>query len=126
MRNRKPVTSERTERWRREDAAPRLTTEAPSLQSLRLILRDFRVDSGLPGKERVQHVIVARAGARFEIPCSEPKCVEGGYDVTTEILQALKSRCETFEGVVSCRGTVREQPCRCSLSFVGHATYASA
>lgn len=126
MRNRKYVVNERVERWRREDAAPRLANEVPSLRSLRLVLKDVRADIGVPGKERIQHVVVARAGALFEVPCSDPKCQDGGYDVTHDILRSLKLQRESFEGSAQCRGMVGEHACPCTLLFVGHAVYAHA
>jgi hypothetical protein len=120
---RKNIVNERAERWRREDAAPRLSQQVPSLQSLRLSLKERRGDSAVLGTDRTQHVIVARAGARFEIPCCDSKCQEGGYDVTADILDSLRMERERFEGSVSCCGMVGENPCTCSLHFVANAVY---
>jgi hypothetical protein len=124
MFNRKVINTERQERWRREDAAPRLATEVPSLRSLRLRLKDIRGESRIQGTERTQHVVVLRAGALFEIPCSEPKCQDGGYDVTADILRALRAHRVEFEGSMQCRGIVGNNDCQCSLMFVGQAGYA--
>lgn len=120
---RKNIVSERQERWRREDAAPRLVRMAPTLETLRLMLKEFREDSPAPGSERTQHVVVARAGARFEFPCGEPKCQAGGYDVTSDVLDSLGKQREHFEGSMSCCGMVGDNPCRRSLRFTGVATY---
>jgi hypothetical protein len=123
MSYRKNIVNERVERWRREDAAPRLFGQVPGLQSLRLSLKELRGDMSVPGTERTQHVIVARAAARFEIPCCDTKCQEGGYDVTTDIMDSLRKGRERFEGSVSCCGMVGDNPCRCSLVFVASAVY---
>ncbi len=69
---------------------------------------------------------MTRAGALFEIPCSEPKCQDGGYDVTADILRALRARREDFEGSSQCRGIVGDKECGCSLMFIGQAHYAGA
>ncbi len=50
MWKRKVTNTEREERWRREDAAPRLAAEVPSLRSLRLRLKDIR--GGVASKAR--------------------------------------------------------------------------
>lgn len=120
---RKNIVSERQERWRREDAAPRLARLAPELSTLRLMLKEFRDDNLAPGSERIQHVVVARAGARFEFPCGEPKCQAGGYDVTSDVMDSLGEQREHFEGSVSCGGMVGDNPCRRTLHFTGIAAY---
>ena len=126
MWNRKGLRNDRTERWKREDAAPRLAGEIPALQSLSLTLKDVREENGIPGKERTQHVIVERAAALFEIPCAELKCVDGGYDITSDVMNALRRRRDTFEGSTQCRGTVGQGACRCTLFFVARAVYRQA
>lgn len=123
MMRQRNTTSERTERWRREDAAPRLLERAPTLHTLSLSLKDLRGDSRVAGTERKQHVVVARAAALFEIPCSDPSCQDGGYDVTSEVLHFLRSKQESFSGVAECGGMVGNNACRCSLSFVARASY---
>lgn len=119
----KNMTGERAERWRREDAAPRLLERVPSLQTLILSLNDLRGENRVNGTKRMQHVIVARAAALFEIPCSDPKCQNGGYDVTSEVLSFLRLRRESFAGVAECGGMVGHNACRCSLSFAARASY---
>jgi hypothetical protein len=124
MWNRKGPRVERNERWKREDAAPRLSAEVPGLQSLSLTLKDVREDHGILGKERIQHIIVERAAALFEIRCAEVKCQDGGYDITSEVMNALRRRRETFDGTSECRGTVGSGSCRCTLVYVARATFA--
>lgn len=125
MRRNKNIPSERVERWRREDAAPRLLDQFPLLRTLTLSLKDKRGESRVTGTERMQHVIVARAGALFEIPCSDPKCQNGGYDVTSEVLSSLRLKRESFAGVADCCGMVGDNMCRCSLSFAARASFAA-
>lgn len=125
QRKRNNIPNERVERWRREDAAPRLLAQFPLLRSLSLSLKDLRGESRVTGTERKQHVIVTRAAALFEIPCSDPKCQNGGYDVTSEVLYALRHKHESFAGVAECCGTVGHNACRCSLSFAARASYAA-
>lgn len=114
---------ERSERWQREDAAPRLTAELPDLLTLSLQLRNRTDDTSTPGRSRIQHVIVARAAALFEIACVEPKCESGGFDLSTDVLAALRQRKETLEGEAQCGGTVGQGYCRCTLLYVMKATY---
>lgn len=121
--NNRRIKGERSVRWQREDAAPRLAAEVPELVSLSLQLRNCTEESALPGRSRTQHIIVERAAALFEVACVEPKCEGGGFDVTSEILHALRKRKETFEGTATCNGSVGQGYCRCTLVYVMKATY---
>jgi hypothetical protein len=125
MWNRKPTKADRSERWKREDAAPRLATEVPSVKTLALVLKDSRGLQGVSGTERTQHVIVDRAAALFEVACADPKCEDGGHDLTHEVISALKRRQEQFEGTSECRGSVGGAPCRCTLNYRATATYSA-
>jgi hypothetical protein len=123
MWNSKRVKGERSERWQREDAAARLAAEVPELLTLSLQLRNCTEETSMPGRSRTQHVIVERAAALFEIACVEPKCEGGGYDITSDILHALRQRKETLEGTSRCNGSVAQGYCRCTLIYVMKATY---
>lgn len=123
MWNSKRVRGERSERWQREDAAPRLAAEVPDLLTLSLQLRNCTEETSMPGRSRTQHVIVERAAALFEVACTEHKCEAGGYDITSEIMHALRQRKETAEGSARCNGTVGQGYCRSTLVYVMKATY---
>jgi hypothetical protein len=126
MWNRRPTRTDRSERWKREDAAPRLAEEVPQLRTLSLVLRDSRGLQGVAGTERTQHVVVGRAAALFEIACSDTHCVEGGHDLTHEILSALRRRVAHFEGTNDCGGSIGQGggQCRCTLHYTVRAGYA--
>jgi hypothetical protein len=123
MANRKRQPIERSQRWQREDAAPRLATLVPNLKALSLSLKDAVDDTSSPANGRVQHIIVPRAAALFEVACTEPKCEGGGYDLTSAIMFALNRKEETFEGTANCNGSVGQGHCRCMLHYSGRATY---
>src|SRR5690606_13376617 len=93
---------ERTERWQREDDAHRLLTEVPYVESLKLNIEERRATNLVPGSRYTQHIIVGRAAARFEVPCSEPKCQEGGHDITHDILNGLRARQARITGTSTC------------------------
>jgi hypothetical protein len=115
--------SARTDRWKREDAARRLVDEVPTLQTLVLSLRDVRESNAVSGSDRKQHVIVSRAAALFEITCAEPKCEEGGHDLTADMLSNLRHCKPQFSGTSECRGMVGNGGCRRTLHFSALATY---
>lgn len=121
--NNRRIKGERSVRWQREDAAPRLAAEVPELLTLSLQLRNCTEEAALPGRSRTQHVIVERAAALFEVACVEPKCESGGFDVTSDVLHALRHRKETLEGTANCGGSVGQGYCRCTLVYVMKATY---
>jgi hypothetical protein len=123
MWNNRFARTDRTDRWKREDNAPRLIDEVPGLQSLVLSLRDLRESHSIAGSERKQHVIVSRAAVLFEIACPEPKCEEGGHDLTLEVLQHLRNGDVEFSGNSDCRGMVGQAGCRRTLQYTAQAVY---
>lgn len=125
MAGRRRQIIERSQRWQREDAAPRLSTLVPNLTTLSLQLKDAMDDTSAPANSRVQHIIVARAAALFEVACSEPKCEGGGYDLTSEIMFALRRNDELFNGTAHCNGMVGQNQCRCTLYYSAKATYSA-
>lgn len=115
----------RRERWDRENAAPRLKQIVPNLQSLRVVLAEARGDYGVNGTRRVQHVIVATASARFEIPCGESGCEGGGHDLSRVATSHLIDGRSSFSGSSECNGMVGQRPCDRRLDYSFEATYSS-
>lgn len=104
----------------REDDAPRLATKVPELKSLQVSI----VDRG--GSTSVRYkklVVVASAPALFVFPCTEPRCEEGGHDVTTAIMAALYRRMTTLEGDSRCDGSVGSAPCGREIHYSVVADY---
>lgn len=114
----------RPERWIREDASPRLEQVAPGLTSLKLELHETAGERRILDSTRIQHVIVPRAAALFEIACGEPGCQDGGFDVTVDVLHALRHRSTQFYGEASCYGTVGHRPCERVLKYRGVAEWS--
>src|SRR5690606_10081913 len=117
--------NERTERWQREDEAPLLLAESETLKTLKITTEERRWGNPGSGSRYTRHVIVARAAARFEIPCSEPKCQDGGHDITLDVLRGLRERQTKIEGTSVCHGTIGDNPCERVLEYEALATYAS-
>ena len=113
------------ERRRREDEAPRLSTEAPKLDTLRLDLEERRPGVVSAEVSHIRRVVVAHAPAMFEVPCSDPSCQDGGHDLTNGIMRALRNGDEKFEGEDTCLGQVGNASCERVLRYVGTATYRS-
>ncbi len=111
------------DRRKRQDSAQRLRDAVPELESLNLEIRERRV--GMPGHE-VHHkrfVVVDRAPALFDFPCSDRACEDGGHELTHVVLRHLRRHEETFEGSHLCQGNARDGACKYELHFVAHATY---
>jgi hypothetical protein len=115
----------RTDRWKRENDAPRLKDEVPNLDTLRMNLEEFSVGHSVAGTNRIQHVVVAQASSRFEIPCGDSKCEEGGHDITREVISHLRAAHTTFEGQSTCVGHVGDRACERQLSYTAAAKYKS-
>ena len=125
MRRNNEATERHAERRRREDEAPRLATEAPKLDGLRLDLEERRPGVVSAEVSHIRRVVVAHAPAMFEVPCSDPSCNDGGHDHTNGIMRALRNGDEKFEGEDTCLGQVGNASCERILRYVGTATYRS-
>lgn len=115
-----PAAQRFAERRRREDEAPRLRDEAPQLISLRLEI-DERGGSAAP--KYVRHIAVDAAPALFLLPCGDPSCVDGGHDVTAEIMRALRSHSQSFDGTDDCVGSVGTSACSRVVHYSAFAVY---
>ena len=123
MRRMITVNKARTDRWKREDEAPRLKEKMPTLTSLRLELEEFSEDHSVVGTRRVRLIVIDHAAALFEIPCSDPKCEDGGHEVTREVMTALAKQPARFEFESSCHGFLAGHPCGRRLKIIGQAEY---
>lgn len=113
----------RSERWKREDEAPRLKEKIPTVSSLRLDLEELAEERPIVGTRRVRHIVVDQAAALFEIPCSDSKCEHGGHDVTRQIMEALGQHQQAFEFQSACAGESVNRPCGRALVVSATATY---
>ena len=110
------------ERRRREDTAPRLAQEVPRLETLVIQMADG--EGGTLGAiDHVRRVVVASAPAMFENVCGNRACKDGGHDLTSEIMHALRAGQTRFEGRDACHGTVGSSHCANVLTYVATATY---
>lgn len=107
----------RPERWIREDAAARLQDMVPDLARLRFELYETSGERRVLDSTRIQHVIVPRAAALFEVGCSDAGCRDGGFDVTAEVLRALRHGMSEFSGESCCFGSIGDRPCERVLRF---------
>lgn len=123
MYNRQPPNTSRADRWKREDEATRLSDEIPALKALRLDIYERRGDQAIQGTKYTRHIIVSRAAALFVLPCSEPKCQDGGHEVTFEVMRKLRELATSFEGTSTCCGYVGDNPCSRELHYIATAQY---
>jgi hypothetical protein len=113
----------RNDRMAREDAAGKLTVKAPDLVDLHMSIAETQRGGSVGDRRYIRRVVLAQASALFEVPCSDPQCENGGYDLTHEILSALASRRTLFEGQQSCSGRCRVNDCGRVFHYVATATY---
>jgi hypothetical protein len=113
------------ERRRREDEAPRLKAEVPELERLDLEISD-RKGVADPASTYVRRIVIASAPALFEIPCADPSCKEGGHDLTSSVMRALRSQQTSFDGEDECHGNVGSSHCGRILRYVAKADYRRA
>jgi hypothetical protein len=113
----------RAQRMAREDAAGKLILRAPELTALHIEIDETQRGASVSGTRYIRRVVLAQAPALFEVPCSDPQCENGGYDVTGEILSALASLRTLFEGHRACSGRTGANDCARVLHYVATATY---
>ena len=111
------------ERRRLEDEAPRLSTEVPSLETLRLEIEERTSGSVVAAPTHIRHIIVNRAPALFLIPCGDPRCRDGGHDVTHRMIRALRGGETRFDGEDTCAGSLGSGHCGRVLHYVAIAKY---
>jgi hypothetical protein len=111
------------ERKEREDKAPRLRDEVPSLTRLDLAIEERAPAETVSRPRHVRRIVVERAPALFLVPCGDPRCEEGGHDVTVDVMRALRSGRSKFEGQDECHGSVGPVRCARILCFEATAEY---
>ena len=108
------------ERRRLESEAPLLSTQVPGLTSLQFAIEE-RV--GVTGTKHLRRFVIDRQPALFLMPCGDPRCVDGGHDLTYDVMRALRARERSFHGSDECTGTVGSSPCGRVVSFEATAEY---
>jgi hypothetical protein len=109
------------ERRRREDEAPRLATEVPTLVSLQLDVEEHAGVAG--GSSHTRRIVVERAPALFLVPCGDPRCGGDEHDLTSEVMRALRYGETSFHGEDECRGSLGMGACSRVLRFNAVARY---
>jgi hypothetical protein len=116
----------RIQRSEREDAAGKLVQKIPDLTSLSIAIHETRPEGCVSDTHYIRRVAIQSAPALFEVTCSDPRCEDGGYDVTREVLSSLASRRALFEGNDTCRGRCGANECARVLRYVATASYQDA
>jgi len=111
------------ERQARENDAPRLLAEVPRLETLSLLVDEYRDDDDSPWVSHTRHIVVSRAPALFLLQCSDPDCEDGGYPITRRVMTELRSGSVAFELDEDCRGTRHGRLCRRRAHVTAVATY---
>ena len=113
------------ERRQREDEAPRLSTSIPRLQKLCFAIEERSEANRSSGPKHLRHIVVANAPALFFVPCGDPRCIDGGHDVTAPIMQALHAGQATFQGQDACYGSLGTSQCARVLHYTATADYGA-
>lgn len=110
------------ERRRREDDAPRLSSQVPDLTTLELAIEER---AGMTGTKHIRRVVVDHAPALFLVPCGDPRCVDGEHDLTLDMMRALRAHETRFHGTDTCPGTLGSSSCGRVVHFDATAEYRS-
>lgn len=110
------------DRCRRENEAPKLCSQVPSLTGLEL---DLDEHVGIGRIRYLWRFVVEHTPALFLVPCGDPQC-DGAHDLTTTVMLALRARETTFEGKDECAGITGSSRCPRVLHFGATAEYRNA
>jgi hypothetical protein len=116
-----PAARRRAEHQRREEQAPRLSEQVPELKNLRIRIEER---SGASSTSYTRLFVVATARALFLVPCGDPRCTDGGHDLTHSVMHALRTRAPSLHGSDECTGDLRSSVCLRVLQFDVVAEYA--
>lgn len=105
--------------------SPRIRDVVPRLLSVRLELSERRGE-GQVECAYIKRIAIEHAPAVFMIPCGEPRCKHGSYDLTRPILSALQRQESRIEATDTCMGDVGTSQCGRVLHCVAVAEYAPA
>jgi hypothetical protein len=111
------------ERRKREDDAPRLNAEVPSLATLRLAVEERRAGIVSAESKHTRVVVVERAPALFVVPCGDQACDGGGVDLTDGVLRELRAHRPEATVERECRGHSGNVPCGRVVRVTIQATY---
>jgi hypothetical protein len=111
------------ERRQREDQAPRLRQKVRQLAALDIEIDESSAAGTVLAARYTRRIVVEHAPAHFEIPCAEEGCSGGGFELTHEVMRALKARRTLFEGEAACSGSVGSAGCGRVLRYVARASY---
>jgi hypothetical protein len=76
--------------------------------------------------KHTRRLVVERAPALFLIPCGDPSCREGGYDISSVLLRGLRDGRTEIRGEDTCHGNVGTADCGRVLRFAAFAEYRDA
>jgi hypothetical protein len=116
LNRRREIAEQIAARRRREDEAPRLQAEVPSLASLSLSIEERRATITV-GPPHIRRVVVERAPALFVVQCCAQSCDGGAHELTWSVLAALRRGERRFDGETRC------DRCDCVVQYSGEATY---
>jgi hypothetical protein len=103
-----------------EDESPRLSARVPLLTSLQIEV----TQRGLTGTSKHKKlVVVTRSPALFTMACGQPACIDGGHDITREVMYALERGHKEYEGESACRGTTGSAPCSGVITYTVSAEF---
>lgn len=122
---RKKTTSKQALRWELYKAAPIVSESYPSVSSIS-VTKTFHEDSGNKqiGETTIWNIPIATMRALFDVECPMG-CIDGGYDLTHEIISMIGKQETQKKGRLVCQGwqdKEREGQYRCLSDLVYEIT----
>lgn len=107
----------------RTNASPRLLDRFGHIKALTLELSHYSADGNRKTSQFKYSVNVETARCVFSFECPNEYCVDGGFDLSDDIRDAVAAQMDEKEGQVSCQGwkskaTVGSQGCGNQLRYL--------
>jgi hypothetical protein len=100
-----PRAEYRLRELQRVNSSAMLAEKFPKLKSLRVDLAYFDPDGLSKTGELRYKVNVAHAKSVFSFVCRNGECIEGDFDLSDAVSEAVSKRRKEVEGEIRCQGT---------------------
>lgn len=117
-----PRAEYRLREFQRANSSPSLAEKFPKLKSLKVDLSYFDPDGLNKTGELRYRANVGHAKSVFSFVCQSIECLEGDFDLSEALSEAVAKRCKTVEGEIRCQGTrvkskENKKPCQNLLRY---------
>jgi hypothetical protein len=99
------------------EATPTLSKRHPKVAEIGVSLQ-FTMPDGKPHSSPHRRLFMPDMQAFFEVQCPDRDCSDGGFDLSTAVDTAVRSKSHESSGRLECTGKRSRQSCGIALDYV--------